>query len=117
MEETTVTVPSFAKLNIGLKVLNRRKDGYHNLVTLFQEIDISERVRVTTQNQQAWKLTTNVDWIPDDETNTAVRTYAVLKANFPKIGGVKIHLEKKNTARPRTGRGIIQCRGGIKGNE
>ncbi len=95
MEETTVTVLSFAKLNIGLKVLNRRKDGYHNIVTLFQEIDISESVQVATQNQRTWKLTTNVDWIPDDETNTAVKTYAVLKTHFPKIGGVKIHLEKK----------------------
>ncbi len=95
IKETTVTVPSFAKLNIGLKVLNRRKDGYHNIVTLFQEIDISESVQVTTRNQRAWKLTTNVDWIPNDETNTAVRTYAVLKAHFPEIGGVEIHLEKK----------------------
>jgi 4-diphosphocytidyl-2-C-methyl-D-erythritol kinase len=95
MEETTVTVPSFAKLNIGLKVLNRRKDGYHNIVTLFQEIDISESVKVATQIQRAWKLTTNVDWIPKDETNTAVRAYTVLKSHFPKIGGVEIHIEKK----------------------
>jgi 4-diphosphocytidyl-2-C-methyl-D-erythritol kinase len=95
MKETTVTVPSFAKLNIGLKVLNRRDDGYHNIVTLFQEINLSETVQVTARNKRIWELTTNVDWIPSDETNTAVRAYIILKARFPVIGGVKINLVKK----------------------
>ena len=38
--------PSFSKVNIGLKVLNQRDDGYHNIYTIFQEIDFGDLITI-----------------------------------------------------------------------
>ena len=38
--------PSFAKINIGLKIVSRRKDGYHNLYTIFQELDFADFINI-----------------------------------------------------------------------
>jgi 4-diphosphocytidyl-2-C-methyl-D-erythritol kinase len=41
-----VTVPSFAKLNLDLRVLSKRSDGYHDLRTIFQTISLKDSVRI-----------------------------------------------------------------------
>ena len=45
-----MTIPSFfshAKINLGLQILNKRKDGYHNLHSLFVEVDLSDKLVFT----------------------------------------------------------------------
>jgi 4-diphosphocytidyl-2-C-methyl-D-erythritol kinase len=42
-----VTVPSFAKLNLDLRVLSKRTDGYHDLRTIFQTISLRDSLRIT----------------------------------------------------------------------
>ena len=39
-----VLLKSFSKINIGLKIFNRRTDGYHNIHTIFQEIDFHDTI-------------------------------------------------------------------------
>jgi len=37
-----ILLKSFSKINIGLKIINKRENGYHNIHTVFQEIDFHE---------------------------------------------------------------------------
>ena len=48
-----VLLKSFSKINIGLKVFNRRQDGYHNIHTVFQEIDFHDRIILKKKNLDA----------------------------------------------------------------
>ena len=47
---------SFSKINIGLKVFNRRPDGYHNIHTVFQEIDFHDSIVLKKKNLDALLL-------------------------------------------------------------
>ena len=40
---------AFAKINLYLKSVNRRSDGYHNIASIMQQIDLSDTVTVTTR--------------------------------------------------------------------
>ena len=51
-----VLLKSFSKINIGLKVFNRRQDGYHNIHTVFQEIDFHDRIILKKKNLDALLL-------------------------------------------------------------
>ena len=51
-----VLLKSFSKINIGLKVFNRRPDGYHNIHTVFQEIDFHDSIVLKKKNLDALLL-------------------------------------------------------------
>ena len=51
-----VLLKSFSKINIGLKVFNRRPDGYHNIQTVFQEIDFHDSIVLKKKNLDALLL-------------------------------------------------------------
>ena len=84
---------SFSKVNIGLKVLDQRDDGYHNIYTVFQELDFRDTITIE-KTGDGCTIKTNVDWIPTDESNICHKAYTSLKIKFPNIGGVSIQIEK-----------------------
>ena len=40
------TIKSYAKVNVGLQILNERPDGYHNINTVFQELDFYDTIEL-----------------------------------------------------------------------
>jgi 4-diphosphocytidyl-2-C-methyl-D-erythritol kinase len=81
-----------AKINIGLKVLNKRPDGYHNLDSIFYPIplfDIMEFSKSDTFQLISSGLTVDAD--PND--NLVYKAYDLINKRY-KIGGLKIHLHK-----------------------
>ena len=52
--------PSFSKVNIGLKVLNQRDDGYHNIYTIFQELSFGDSIYIEKRDHGC-KIISNVD--------------------------------------------------------
>ena len=85
-----ITVNSNAKVNIGLKVLKKRNDGYHNIRTIFQEIDLIDIISIE-KNKNRFKFTTNVSWLSDN--NLCVTAYKLMKRKFD-ISKVSIDLKK-----------------------
>ena len=61
---TTLTLPSFAKINLDLRILGLRPDGYHDLRTVFQSLALADRVTVTRRKgpvirpkaQERWRV-------------------------------------------------------------
>ena len=86
-----IIVNSNAKVNIGLKVLKKRNDGYHNIRTIFQEIDLIDIISIE-KNKNRFKFTTNVSWLSDN--NLCVTAYKLMKRKFD-ISKVSIDLKKK----------------------
>ena len=86
--------PSFSKVNIGLKILRRRDDGYHNIYTLFQKLDFGDEL-LLEKTKNDCLITSNVDWVPTDKSNICYKVYNALKNIYPDLGGVGIQIEKK----------------------
>ena len=88
-----MTLKSFAKINVGLKIRGKREDGYHLIKTVFQEISLYDVIYLG-KIQGGWKFTSNSDLLPHDESNLCITTYLKVKELFPSIGGISIKLEK-----------------------
>ena len=92
----SININSYAKVNIGLKILNKRSDGYHNISTVFQEIDLFDSITIS-KSDGPLKFSSNVEWLQNDQNNLCVIAYNYIK-NIYKIGGANIVL-KKNISR------------------
>ena len=89
----TVVVNSSAKVNIGLKILNPRGDGYHDIVTVFQEINLFDIITISKKGESC-NFYSNVEWLKNDKDNLCVVAYEIMKNNFD-ISGAEIDLIKK----------------------
>ena len=84
-------VESCAKINLGLHVLNRRTDDFHNIITIFQEISFSDQL--TIEQSKKASFDTNVDWL-DRENNTCIKAINILKKQYPDLPNFNLFLQK-----------------------
>ncbi len=89
-----IKLRSFAKVNLGLEVLGLREDGYHELRTLFQTIDLHDDVVLRPQPRDV-TVTCDHPGVPLDGTNLAVRAALELKRYARIESGVAIALTKR----------------------
>ncbi len=90
-----IALPSPAKLNLFLKVLNKRKDGYHNLVTLFERIDLCDEIRCTLNRTGAIKISCDDPDVPCGFKNLAFQAAKILRETYALQNGVHIRIKKK----------------------
>ncbi|MDZ7369660.1 MAG: 4-(cytidine 5'-diphospho)-2-C-methyl-D-erythritol kinase [candidate division KSB1 bacterium] len=89
-------VRSYAKINIGLRILGKRSDGYHELETLFQQIDFYDDLFFEPLPSQEILLTCNAPACPTDDRNLIVRAANLLKPfATSEHAGCRIHLIKR----------------------
>jgi 4-diphosphocytidyl-2-C-methyl-D-erythritol kinase len=88
-----LTVNSYAKINIGLKIINQRINSYHNIETVFQEVQFHDIITINKINEGYELSSNNIDF-PIESSNTCVQAYLRLKKEFPGLKGVKIHVNK-----------------------
>jgi len=84
-------INSYAKINLGLHILNKRQDEYHNIITVFQEIDFCDQISIEKSDDFIFE--TNVDWL-DKKNNTCIQAFNATKEKFPNISNIKINLIK-----------------------
>jgi 4-diphosphocytidyl-2-C-methyl-D-erythritol kinase len=89
-------LPSYAKLNLYLKVLTRRRsDGYHSLRSLFERIDLADKITLRTRQDRRINLTSDNKDIPRDSSNLAYRAARLMQQRFAPLRGVDIALSKR----------------------
>jgi len=88
-----LVVSAAAKVNLALEVLSRRADGYHEIVTVMQAVDLSDRL--TLEDAPAIEVRTSALDVPTDERNLAYRAAAVLREAAKVEHGVRITLDKR----------------------
>ncbi len=95
---TSLTLPAFAKINLDLRILGSRPDGYHDLRTTFQSLSLSDRVTVT-RRRGPFVITCDAPEIPTDRRNLVWKATSLLnrvgahKRSEPR--DVAIHLHKR----------------------
>ena len=86
--------PSYSKVNIGLKVLSQRDDGYHNIYTIFQELNFGDSIDIEKRDC-GFKIIANVDWIPTNKSNICYKAYTEIIKEFSEVKGLHIKIDKK----------------------
>lgn len=88
-----IIIKAFAKINLALDVLGKRQDGYHEVETIMQGIDLHDIIALEPA-PQGINLSCNWKELGTGPSNLAYRAAGLLMKNY-NISGVKIHLEKK----------------------
>lgn len=109
-----ITFP-IAKINLGLNVVERREDGYHNLETLFYPIPIKDALEVHVMDEAfpsavACDLkVSNIQIEGDEQRNLVVRAYQLVKEDFPTLPRLHVHLWKGIPTQAGMGGGSSDC--------
>lgn len=86
---------AYAKVNIGLDVLRRRPDGYHELKMIMQTVDICDELTFEREREPGIQLRIDGADLPADESNLAYRAAALLMEDKHIREGVSITLKKR----------------------
>ncbi len=92
---TRLAVPSFAKINWILEILGKRRDGYHQIRTIYQTIDLREEVVFETTRSGSIQLEVRGRMVPQGKENLLYRAAELLRNSSGQRAGVKISLNKE----------------------
>jgi len=95
-----------AKVNLFLKVIGRRPDGYHNLITVMQPLSLADELTLTLTGK-AIGLACDHPELPQDERNLAYRAAQVFQAARGQKFGVEIRLKKNIPVAAGLGGGAV----------
>ena len=87
-------VKAHAKINLGLDIVSKREDGYHELNTLFCELKLHDEIEVDITEKAGITLTCSDSSLSCEEDNLAYRAADILLERYMPDGGVKIHINK-----------------------
>ena len=85
---------ALAKINLGLDVLGRREDGYHDVRMVMQSVYLYDNVKIEQRRKPGIELMSNLYYLPSDSGNIAYKAAQMLMEEFDLPGGVRITLEK-----------------------
>lgn len=91
-----ITFPN-AKINLGLNIIEKRPDGYHNLETIFYPINLQDALEVTRRENNDKEYTLHISGSSlegEPEDNLVVKAYKLLKKDYPGLLPVDIHMYK-----------------------
>jgi 4-diphosphocytidyl-2-C-methyl-D-erythritol kinase len=91
----TVTVRSFSKINLGLSIGGLRPDGFHDLRTVYQTIELHDIIRVQVGRGTGIEILCDDPRVPKDQTNTCYRIAERAMAALRARGRVTITIEKR----------------------
>ncbi|HSA96610.1 MAG TPA: 4-(cytidine 5'-diphospho)-2-C-methyl-D-erythritol kinase, partial [Acidobacteriota bacterium] len=97
-----MTVKSFAKINLGIEIVGRRPDGYHDLRTLFQTVTLADEIEFAAAPPGVLDLWGDDPAVAWDGTNLIHRAAALLREKSGAAAGARIAVRKKVPA----GRGL-----------
>lgn len=85
------------KINLGLSIIEKRVDGYHELETVFYPVQLQDMVEVCIAENSHDEVQFTHSGIPvpgDTKNNLCIKAYQLLKDKFPQIPATQIHLHK-----------------------
>lgn len=86
-------VKAFAKINLALDVLSKRADGYHEVKMVMQNINLCDLLTISHEKGED-VLTCNLNTVPLDESNIAMKAWRLLQKTYDLPSGIHIHIEK-----------------------
>jgi 4-diphosphocytidyl-2-C-methyl-D-erythritol kinase len=91
----TVSVRSFAKINLGLYIGSLRADGFHDLRTVYQTIALHDVIRVSVERGSGIEIRCEDERVPRDASNTCHKIAERVMAELGAAGRVTVEIEKR----------------------
>lgn len=85
---------ALAKINLGLDVIRRREDGYHEVKMIMQTIRLYDRIVMRKRREPKIQVKTNLFYLPENENNLVYKAAKLLIEEFKIQQGVQIDLQK-----------------------
>lgn len=90
-----LTLKAMAKINLGLDVVRRRPDGYHEVRMIMQTVGLYDRLTFEKTEEDALRLESSMKRLPTDGNNLIIRAASLLKEEFGIREGLSIRLDKR----------------------
>ena len=85
---------AYGKINLGLDVLGRREDGYHQVRMIMQTVGLHDGIDIYLKSGRGIRVESNLYYLPNNEQNLAYRAAALLMEEFGVDAGLSIRLRK-----------------------
>lgn len=92
MEE--MKLRALAKINLGLDVIRRREDGYHEVKMIMQTIHLYDKILLKKIEEPEIRVRTNLYYVPENENNLVYKAAKILRDEFKIKEGIYINLQK-----------------------
>lgn len=89
-----LSLKAYGKINLGLDVLRKREDGYHEVRMIMQTVGIYDKLEMIYQEKPGITVETNLYYLPANENNLVYKAADLLMKEFKAPGGVHINLKK-----------------------
>lgn len=89
-----IVLKPFAKINLGLDIVGRREDGYHEVRMIMQSINLKDRMVMTSMDKDMVTMKCNLKDLPADDNNIAVKAIKLMKNEYKITKGVCVELKK-----------------------
>ena len=92
-----IRLRAYAKINLFLEIIGKRRDGYHNLETVFQSVDLHDLlvIRPTHRRPEQNYIQCDHPTVPTDVNNLAWKAATLLQTHYPQINGIEIRIQKR----------------------
>ena len=90
-----ITLKALAKINLGLDVIRRREDGYHEVSMVMQTIHLYDRLEIAKSHEPGIHIRSNLNFLPVNENNLVYKAGKLLMDEFSITDGVSVKLDKR----------------------
>src|SRR5215472_2966769 len=90
-----ISVRSFAKINLGLRIGALRSDGFHHLITVYQTVGLHDLISVDVKRGTGIEIRCEDERVPKDDSNTCFRIADLAMQALKVSGRVTIEIEKR----------------------
>jgi len=109
-----LTLNAYAKINLGLDVVRRLPNGYHEVKMVMQSVGISDELTLT-KTEEGIRVTTDTEELPTDENNLIYKAAKLMFTEYNITEGVQIHLSKNIPIAAGMAGGSTDAAGTMKG--
>lgn len=89
-----IRLKAMAKINLGLDVVRKREDGYHEVRMIMQTVNLYDKLFISVSEEPGIRLKTNLSFLPVNENNLIYKAAKLLIDEFDIKEGVDIQLQK-----------------------
>lgn len=90
-----ISLKALAKINLGLDVVRRREDGYHEVRMIMQTVQLYDRLDIKRTQEPGIQIQTNLSFLPVNENNLIYKAAKLLMDEFSITDGVSVKLDKR----------------------
>lgn len=110
-----VVLKAYGKVNLGLDVVRRRDDGYHEVRMIMQTVGLFDRLELKKTSGDSVTLSTNLRFLPVNEQNLVCQAIAAVKKKYSLKDGVEAYLEKRIPIAAGMAGGSSDCAAALRG--